>query len=154
MYYSYIKIEYVATGFTPARTDLAVKLLRYWLAVPRWLWLTQWQSLKGTWVASWSSTTQGFGKFLSTVPSSRPFLFFGLWQVCNSVSVAFILCFPFFWWIHMCCGIGGGSGECLGCTLIICWCSWRACNGFVWWKVIDSYRFFFFFSCVWVSLTP
>jgi hypothetical protein len=27
MYYSYVKIEYVATSFSPARTDLAVKLL-------------------------------------------------------------------------------------------------------------------------------
>ena len=27
MYYSYIEIEYVATSFTPARTDLALKLL-------------------------------------------------------------------------------------------------------------------------------
>ena len=28
MYYSYIEIEYVATSFSPARTDIAVKLLR------------------------------------------------------------------------------------------------------------------------------
>jgi hypothetical protein len=28
MYYSYGEIEYVATSFSPARTDLAVKLLR------------------------------------------------------------------------------------------------------------------------------
>jgi hypothetical protein len=28
MYYSYIEIEYVATSFSPARTDLAFKLLR------------------------------------------------------------------------------------------------------------------------------
>jgi hypothetical protein len=28
MYYSYIKIEYVATSFSPARTDLALKLLK------------------------------------------------------------------------------------------------------------------------------
>jgi hypothetical protein len=27
MYYSYIEIEYVATNFSPARTDLALKLL-------------------------------------------------------------------------------------------------------------------------------
>jgi hypothetical protein len=27
MYYSYIEIEYVATSFSPARADLAVKLL-------------------------------------------------------------------------------------------------------------------------------
>jgi hypothetical protein len=27
MYYSYIEIEYVATSFSPARTDLALKLL-------------------------------------------------------------------------------------------------------------------------------
>jgi hypothetical protein len=27
MYYSYIEIEYVATSFSPTRTDLAVKLL-------------------------------------------------------------------------------------------------------------------------------
>ena len=32
MYYSYVEIEYVATSFSPARTDLAVKLLnRAWL---------------------------------------------------------------------------------------------------------------------------
>ncbi len=29
MYYSYIEIECVATSFSPARTDLAVKLLKY-----------------------------------------------------------------------------------------------------------------------------
>ncbi len=28
MYYSYIEIEYVATSFSPARMDLAVKLLK------------------------------------------------------------------------------------------------------------------------------
>ncbi len=27
MYYSYIEIDYVATSFSPARTDLALKLL-------------------------------------------------------------------------------------------------------------------------------
>ncbi len=27
MYYSYIEIEYVATSFSPARTDLALKLV-------------------------------------------------------------------------------------------------------------------------------
>jgi hypothetical protein len=27
MYYSYVEIEYVATGFSPARMDLALKLL-------------------------------------------------------------------------------------------------------------------------------
>jgi hypothetical protein len=27
MYYSYVEIEYVATSFSPARTDLAVKRL-------------------------------------------------------------------------------------------------------------------------------
>ncbi len=29
MYYSYVEIEYVDTSFSPARTDLAVKLLRF-----------------------------------------------------------------------------------------------------------------------------
>ncbi len=29
MYYSYIEIEYVATSFSPARTDLALKLLKH-----------------------------------------------------------------------------------------------------------------------------
>jgi hypothetical protein len=28
MYYSYVEIKYVATSFSPARTDLALKLLR------------------------------------------------------------------------------------------------------------------------------
>jgi hypothetical protein len=28
MYYSYVEIEYVATSFSPARTDLALKLLK------------------------------------------------------------------------------------------------------------------------------
>jgi hypothetical protein len=28
MYYSYVEIEYVATSFSPARTNLAVKLLK------------------------------------------------------------------------------------------------------------------------------
>jgi hypothetical protein len=29
MYYSYVEIEYVATSFSPARTDLALKLLKH-----------------------------------------------------------------------------------------------------------------------------
>jgi hypothetical protein len=33
MYYSYVEIEYVATSFSPARTDLALKLLR--MSIPR-----------------------------------------------------------------------------------------------------------------------
>ncbi len=28
MYYSYLEIEYIATSFSPARTDLALKLLK------------------------------------------------------------------------------------------------------------------------------
>ncbi len=32
MYYSYVKFEYVTTSFSPARTDLAVKLLKKQLA--------------------------------------------------------------------------------------------------------------------------
>ncbi len=28
MYYSYVEIEYVAMSFSPARTDLALKLLK------------------------------------------------------------------------------------------------------------------------------
>jgi hypothetical protein len=28
MYYSYVEIEYIATSFSPARTDLALKLLK------------------------------------------------------------------------------------------------------------------------------
>jgi hypothetical protein len=32
MYYSYVAIEYVATSFSPAKTDLAVKLLMKQLA--------------------------------------------------------------------------------------------------------------------------
>jgi hypothetical protein len=28
MYYSYVETEYVATSFSPARTDLALKVLR------------------------------------------------------------------------------------------------------------------------------
>jgi hypothetical protein len=28
MYYSYVEIEYIATSFSPTRTDLALKLLR------------------------------------------------------------------------------------------------------------------------------
>ncbi len=34
MYYSYVEIEYVATSFSPARMELAVKLLRWDTAVP------------------------------------------------------------------------------------------------------------------------
>ncbi len=34
MYYSYVEIEYVATGFSPARTDLALKLLKAITADP------------------------------------------------------------------------------------------------------------------------
>jgi hypothetical protein len=37
MYYSYVEIEYVATSFSPARTDLALKLLS--LQQPKWLFL-------------------------------------------------------------------------------------------------------------------
>ncbi len=36
MYYSYVEIEYVATSFSPARTDLALKLLTDWLLSPFW----------------------------------------------------------------------------------------------------------------------
>ncbi len=32
MYYSYVEIEYVATSFSPARTELALKLLNSLLA--------------------------------------------------------------------------------------------------------------------------
>jgi hypothetical protein len=32
MYYSYVEIEYVATSLSPARTDLAVKLLNLLLS--------------------------------------------------------------------------------------------------------------------------
>jgi hypothetical protein len=41
MYYSYVEIEYVATSFSPARTDLALKLLRKpltWTARGNTLW--------------------------------------------------------------------------------------------------------------------
>ncbi len=34
MYYSYVEIEYVATSFSPTRTDLAVKLLTMWNSRP------------------------------------------------------------------------------------------------------------------------
>jgi hypothetical protein len=34
MYYSYVEIEYVATSFSPARTDLALKLLIFHAARP------------------------------------------------------------------------------------------------------------------------
>jgi hypothetical protein len=33
MYYSYVEIEYIATSFSPARTDLALKLLIQALAL-------------------------------------------------------------------------------------------------------------------------
>ncbi len=33
MYYSYVEFEYIATSFSPARTDLAVKLLSYFWEV-------------------------------------------------------------------------------------------------------------------------
>jgi hypothetical protein len=33
MYYSYVEIEYVATSFSPARMDLALKLLRHFLGM-------------------------------------------------------------------------------------------------------------------------
>jgi hypothetical protein len=32
MYYSYVEIEYVTTSFSPARTDLALKLLSQGIA--------------------------------------------------------------------------------------------------------------------------
>jgi hypothetical protein len=34
MYYSYVEIEYVAMSFSPARTDLALKLLILLLSLP------------------------------------------------------------------------------------------------------------------------
>ncbi len=37
MYYSYVEIEYVATSFSPARTNLALKLLRIYLECPQYL---------------------------------------------------------------------------------------------------------------------
>jgi hypothetical protein len=36
MYYSYVEIEYVATSFSPARTDLALKLLKCNQLSPLW----------------------------------------------------------------------------------------------------------------------
>ncbi len=41
MYYSYVEIEYVATSFSPARTDLALKLLKAKKAQSLTLWLLQ-----------------------------------------------------------------------------------------------------------------
>jgi hypothetical protein len=35
MYYSYVELEYVATSFSPARTDLALKLLK-WQPLSKW----------------------------------------------------------------------------------------------------------------------
>ncbi len=37
MYYSYVEIEYVATSFSPARTDLALKLLNTYNKLFYWL---------------------------------------------------------------------------------------------------------------------
>ncbi len=47
MYYSYVEIEYVATSFSPARTDLALKLLRIPHPTPGSLILgeTSWHTL-------------------------------------------------------------------------------------------------------------
>ncbi len=36
MYYSYVEIEYVATSFSPARTDLALKLLNKLRIFTKW----------------------------------------------------------------------------------------------------------------------
>jgi hypothetical protein len=35
MYYSYVEIEYIARSFSPARTDLALKLLTNHLLLPK-----------------------------------------------------------------------------------------------------------------------
>ncbi len=44
MYYSYVEIEYVATSFSPARTDLALKLFN--LQQPKLLfWDKSWMGL-------------------------------------------------------------------------------------------------------------
>ncbi len=34
MYYSYVEVEYIATSFSPARMDLAVKLFNTFLGAP------------------------------------------------------------------------------------------------------------------------
>ncbi len=41
MYYSYVEIEYVATSFSPAIMDLAVKLLREQVAFSTAIWDSQ-----------------------------------------------------------------------------------------------------------------
>ncbi len=38
MYYSYVEIEYVAMSFSPARTDLALKLLTHKKHMKRDFW--------------------------------------------------------------------------------------------------------------------
>jgi hypothetical protein len=45
MYYSYVEIEYLATSFSPARTDLALKLLRYGHVPPKLVITTPWKVL-------------------------------------------------------------------------------------------------------------
>jgi hypothetical protein len=45
MYYSYIEFEYVATSFSPARTDLALKLLKYGHVPPKLVIMTPWRAL-------------------------------------------------------------------------------------------------------------
>ncbi len=42
MYYSYVEIEYVAMNFSPARTDLAVKLLSIGLGKAKYSDLSDW----------------------------------------------------------------------------------------------------------------
>ncbi len=57
MYYSYVEIEYPATSFSPARTDLAPKLLTrirhqsifWWAQKGRWSWLVRKPSLSARW---------------------------------------------------------------------------------------------------------
>ncbi len=52
MYYSYVEIEYVATSFSPAKTDLAVKLFRIFLNSLQWLLLDQQPDWQGFIVAN------------------------------------------------------------------------------------------------------
>ncbi len=64
MYYSYVEIEYIATSFSPARTDLALKLSTslfsfYAMALPLngWQW---WWPMPGGWTAGLAAAAAAY----------------------------------------------------------------------------------------------
>jgi hypothetical protein len=78
MYYSYVEIEYVATSFSPARMDLALKLLRGWLCgMETWLGIPILLPISGTPIVSGIPILFSIPK----IPVGKYFLNSDVWRV-------------------------------------------------------------------------